>query len=224
MTYCKESSQFLEYLIDNSDGEEPLDRIPPLSQLSDELDVSVSRLREQLAVAKAFGLVDVRPRVGIRRLEYCFVPAVRYSLLYAIEQEHKHFEDFLDLRRHVEYAYFAQAVEALTPADYRRLHKLIEDAWAKLEGRPIRIPHEEHRNFHLSIYCRLENVFVTGILEAYWDAYEAVGLNVFADYEYLQRGWNYHQSLVEAISQGDTELGLQLLGEHLDLLIERITS
>ncbi|OQX63188.1 MAG: hypothetical protein B5M51_05330 [Anaerolinea sp. 4484_236] len=224
MASCKKSSDFLKYLIETSSGEEASERIPPLAQLSGELGVSVSRLREQLAVAKAFGLVDVRSRVGIRRLEYSFAPAVQYSLLYAIKRKHKYFEDFLNLRCHVENAYFAQAVASLTPADHQELHKLVEDAWAKLEGRPIRIPYEEHRKLHLAIYRRLENVFVTGILEAYWDAYESVGLNVFADYEYLQKGWDYHQRLVEAISQGDTEQGLRLLREHFDLLIELIIS
>ncbi|MEA2008297.1 MAG: FCD domain-containing protein [Chloroflexota bacterium] len=224
MTSRKESSGFLEYLIETYDGEETSERILPLTQLGEELGVSVSRLREQLAVAKAFGLVDVRPRLGIRRLDYSFAPAARYSLLYAINQEHKRFEDFLDLRRHIENAYFVQAVEALTPADHQELHKLVENAWAKLEGRPIRIPHEEHCKFHLTIYSRLKNVFVTGILEAYWDAYESVGLNVFADYEYLQNVWTYHQRLIETISQGDTEQGLNLLREHFGLLVERITS
>ena len=220
----KESSEFLEYLLQDSSGENTTERIPPLTQLSTELGVSVSRLREQLAVAKALGLVNVRPRVGINRLAYSFTPAVRHSLLYAIKQDNKNFEDFLDLRRHVENAYFAQAVEALTPADHRELQKLVESAWTKLEGRPIRIPHQEHREFHLVIYRRLDNVFVTGLIESYWEAYESVGLNVFADYEYLQTGWRYHQRLLEAISQGDVEQGLRLLREHFDLLIDRITS
>jgi DNA-binding FadR family transcriptional regulator len=36
--------------------------------MSKELGVSVALLREQLEVAKAIGLVEVRPRTGIRRL------------------------------------------------------------------------------------------------------------------------------------------------------------
>ena len=52
---------------------------------------------------------------------------------------------------------------------------LIERALEKLRGTPVQVPHEEHRKLHLMIYSRLDNPFVTGILEAYWDAYEAVG-------------------------------------------------
>ena len=32
----------------------------------------------------------------------------------------------------------------------------------------------------------LDNIFVQGILAAYWDVYETVGLNLYTDYQYLQ--------------------------------------
>jgi DNA-binding GntR family transcriptional regulator len=92
----------------------------------------------------------------------------------------------------------------------------------KLSGSPIQVPHEEHRNLHLLIYRRLENPFVTGILEAYWDAYETVGLNVFAGgYEYLQEVWHYHQEMVESICKGDYKAGYEALIAHTDLLYQR---
>ena len=64
------SSEFLEYLKEFVVDEDDNDQLPSLSVLSEELDVSVARLREQLEVAKALGFVDVRPRTGIKRLEY----------------------------------------------------------------------------------------------------------------------------------------------------------
>jgi DNA-binding GntR family transcriptional regulator len=95
-------------------------------------------------------------------------------------------------------------------------------AWEKLRGTPTRVPHEEHRALHLKIYSRLENPFVTGLLEAYWDAYEAVGLNVFAGgFEYLQEVWQYHQQMVESICDGNFEAGYQALIAHTDLLYHR---
>ena len=74
----------------------------------------------------------------------------------------------------------------------------------------------------LKIYSRLENPFVTGILEAYWEAYESVGLNVFAGgLEYLEEVWQYHQEMVEAICNGNFEAGYQALVTHTDLLYNR---
>jgi DNA-binding FadR family transcriptional regulator len=71
------------------------------------------------------------------------------------------------------------------------------------------------------IYRRLNNVFVQGILEAYWGAYEAVGLNVFADYIYLQAVWNFHQTMIDSIIVGEYDSGYKALVEHKDLLYHR---
>ena len=72
------------------------------------------------------------------------------------------------------------------------------------------------------IYRRLENPFVMGLLEAYWDAYEGVGLNVFAgSYEYLQKVWQYHELMVESICSGDYQAGREALVTHIGLLYQR---
>jgi DNA-binding GntR family transcriptional regulator len=113
-------------------------------------------------------------------------------------------------------------VQKLTEEDQRELQNLVARAWEKLRGTPIQVPHEEHRNLHLKIYSRLENPFVTGILEAYWEAYEAVGLNVFAGgYEYLEEVWQYHQKMVDSICSGNFEAGYEALVHHTDLLHHR---
>ncbi len=57
-----------------------------------------------------------------------------------------------------------------------------------------------------------------GLLEVYWDGYEAVELNTYADYEYLTEVWTYHRRLVEAICAGDFAGGKQLLIDHMRLL------
>lgn len=212
-------SEFMHYLATHSEADEDF---PSLKELSVELGVSLASLREQLEVARALGLVEVRPRLGTRRRAYSFTPAVRQSLRYALALDDVHFRKYAELRNHIEAAFWYKAVETLTEGDHRDLETLVRRAWEKLRGSPIQVPHEEHRNLHLWIYRRLENPFVTGILEAYWDAYETVGLNVFAgDYEYLQEVWRYHQKMVEAICNGDTQAGYDALVAHTDLLYQR---
>jgi DNA-binding FadR family transcriptional regulator len=210
------NSEFLEYLLQHpSEGAEQL---PSLKDLSQELGLSISTLREQLQVAKALGLVEVRPRLGIRHQPYAFTPAVDASLCYAIEQDRAYFEDFVDLRRHLELAYFPEAVDLLQEKDHQELRQLVASAWDKLRGKPTRIPHQEHRQLHLAFYRRLDNVFVTGLLEAYWDAYEAVGLNVYTDLEYLEQVWIYHEQLVEIAIAKDKTRGRKILQEHFELM------
>jgi len=209
-------SEFIDYLLKTTDSN--TDTLPALKVLSQQIGISVSTLREQLEAAKILGLVDVKPRRGIRLLPYSFTPAVDASLCYAIQQDQAYFEDFVDLRRHLEYTYFPQAVDLLQESDHRDLRQLVKSAWEKLQGKPVRIPHQEHRQLHLTFFKRLNNVFVFGLLEAYWDAYEAVGLNVYTDLEYLEQVWAYHEELVETAIQKDKTRGSEILREHFELM------
>lgn len=214
-------SEFLRYLAAHPEAENSL---PPLAELSRELGVGVAALREQLEVARSLGFVEVKPRTGMRRKPYNFAPAVLKSLDYAIALNKDHFIAFADLRQHVETAYWREAVHLLTPEDHKTLQDLVARAWEKLRGSPIEIPHPEHRELHLTIYQRLNNPFVTGLLQSYWDAYETVGLNFFTDYNYLTEVWNYHQQMVDAICINDVEAGYKALSEHTDLIHHLISS
>jgi DNA-binding FadR family transcriptional regulator len=212
-------SPFIRYLSKNASA--GVEALPSLSDISKELGISVSTLREELEVAKALGLVEVKPRVGIRTLPYTFTPAVTSSLAFAISVDKEQFRTFSDLRNHVEASYWYQAVSSLTSRDIDLLKSIIRTSLQKLQADPIQIPHGEHRQLHLTIYSRLGNPFVLGILEAYWEIYEAVGLSVYEDRKYLDRVWSYHQQMVEFIAQGDFLSGYQALIAHMDLLFQR---
>lgn len=214
------TSSFLQYLasveLDNQE-----ERLSSLSELGQNLGISVAALREQLEVARALGLVEVRPRTGIRRLPYTFLPAVQKSLFYAIQRSKDYFFQFAELRNHLEASYWDAAVSSLQAEDLEYLRELLARAWYKLESNPPQIPHEEHRLLHLKIFSRLNNPFVQGLLEAYWDAYEEIGLHVYTDLHYLEGVWHYHQAMVNALIEGDYSAGYKALVEHKDLLTHR---
>ncbi len=196
-------------------------RLPPLHEISKRLGNSVPNLREQLAVARAMGFVDAKPKVGIHLLPYSFRPPVSLSLRVAVAIDRDFFDYFLDLRRRLEKAYFLEAVQLLTEEDKQELQRLVDEAFDKLSEDPIRIPHREHRDLHLTIYRRLENPFVRGLLEAFWDAYEAVGHNRYKDLDYLRKIWAFHKEMVQAIIEGDYERAYQALVDHLGMLEQR---
>ena len=221
MIDSKLESDFLRYII--SHGFKAGDRLPPLEDISAEMKIGVSKLREQLEVARALGMVEVKQRTGTRMAEYAFLPAVRFSLMFALAQDGGQFQAFSVLRNHIEAAFWYEAVALLTPDDLEHLRALIRRANEKLNGTPIQIPHLEHRDLHLTIFNHLENPFVKGLLEAYWEAYEAVGLNVYSDYAYLKEVWQYHTDIVEALVAGQPERGYQLLVQHTQLLRHRET-
>ena len=210
---------FLQYLAASSasSGE----RLPSIQEISAELGISSGKLREQLEVARQLGLVDVRPKTGIRRLPFSFLPGMRVMLNYALATDPAYFEQFGEMRNALEVVFWKPAVQRLLPEDHQALRRLVDHAWEKLRGEPIQIPHPEHRALHLTMFSRFDNVFVRAVLEAYWEAYEAIGLSVYADYAYLKRVWDYHERMVEAILAGDYDLGYQIQIEHAGLLHER---
>ena len=209
----------LQYLSSASrETDENSKPIPSLKELGAENHVSIAKLREQLSVARSFGFVDVRPNRGITLLPYTFSPAVRRSLSFAVSVNREYFDDFSDLRKKIEADYWFEAVQKLTPEDIGELEKLVGSACNKLAQSPPRLPHKEHRDLHLKIYGKLENVFVVGLLEAYWDAYEAVGINRYTELSHWKEVWEYHARIVEALKKEALEDGYNLLLEHMTLL------
>lgn len=218
MPHINLDSELLNYISNSS--YQPGDRLPTISELQNEdlLGLSTSKIREQLEVARALGLVEVRSKTGMRLKEYSFAPAVRLSLFCALAKDLGNFELFSELRKHVEIAFWHEACALLTPEDTAEMRTCVEQARRKLSDQWIQIPNEEHRRFHLTIFRRLNNPFVVGLLEAYWDAYDAVELNRYADYDYLQRVWEYHARILDAICSGDFDTAQQLFIEHTQLL------
>lgn len=223
MARTQTNSELLDYLAEKN-LQQTTAQLPNLNEISKELGISVARLREQLEVAKALGLVEAKPRVGLRKLPYSFLPAVRQSLSYAIQIDPHNFNIFSELRDQIEEAYWEKAVSLLKPVDLETLKALVIKAWALLHAERVKIPHQEHKQFHLLIYSRLDNPFVEGLLEAYWDAYEKIGANLYADYEYLEKVWKLHQEMVDAISSGDYSRGYRAMTGHRHLLQHQDTS
>ena len=221
MVLSKNRFRFLRYLL--AHGHQPGERLPSLNEIGEETGLSVGKLREQFEVARTLGLVEASPRRGIVRTAYDFLPGVRLSLMVALAIDPPNFDAFSSLRGHLETAYWDEAVAQIDRGGPCSPAFAGVAAWEKLCQPRIQIPYQEHRELHLTIYRRLNNPFVVGLLGAYWDAYEAVELNTFADLGYLQAVWRYHERMVAAICAGEYAEGKRLLIEHMQLLSARGT-
>lgn len=211
--------QFIDFLIQHN--QEPEQEMPSIHAISRELGISATCLREQMELARNLGLIKIQPRKGIEVLPYCFKPAVVKSLYYAIKVSKDYFEQFSEIRNHLERSFFKEAVALLDDEDIRNLMALTEKASNKLRGNPVQIPHQEHRKYHVLIYKRLNNTFLNGLLEAYWDTYELVGLNVYLDLDYLESVWEYHRMIIEMLKEKKVDEAYRLLIDHMQLIYER---
>ena len=215
----QKQDQFLEYLISHHVNND--DSILSIRQISEDLEISAASVRELLELGKNFGLINARPRKGIEILPYNFYPAVVKSLYCGIKINKTLFQQFSDLRNQLEKAYFIRAAESLTIEDWKDLEELVYRAKRKLKSNPAQIPHTEHRKFHLLIYRHLENIFVTGCLEAFWDVYELIGMNLYEDLKYLNRVWKYHEEIAHQISKGNLDDAAKSLSDHMEMIYTR---
>ena len=210
---------FINYLIEKTKGKDQA--VPSIGEMSQALGWSKACLREQIELAKNLGLIKIQPRKGIEILPYRFTPAVKKSLYYAIKVNRSYFEQFSEIRNHLERSFFKEAALSLTQSDFDELDHLTQSAEKKLLGNPIQIPHSEHRKYHLIIYRELNNTFLNGMLEAYWDTYEMVGLDVYTDLDYLNAVWDYHHKIVEHLKDKQIEDAYELLVDHMQLIYQR---
>lgn len=219
-------SEVLQYIVrhglQTQDGEE-LTKLPAMGKLAAQMRVSRGKLREELIAAQAFGVVEMRPGDGTYVRPFDFYAPIRTLVLYGIAADKRSFDSYYKLRARLEIDFWDEAVGALTAEDHARLYRIQERAERKLTSAPVEIPHEEHRELHLGMFSRLDNPFVLGLLEAYWDAYEAVGLHRYYDLSYFTRMWDWHREMVDAIVAGEYEQGKQILIRHFTLLEDRLS-
>lgn len=212
-------SEFLTYLTTLPDQADQ--RIPPLNILSKQLGISVATLREQLEEARSMGIVEVKPKAGIRKLPYDFSTSLKPGLYYALHEGCIAYEQFADLRKHLETVYFVEAAQALDAQSINQLDELVKTALQEINENPGKVPASEHRQFHTLIYTFLNNQYLDGILDAFWDVYHMSGLEVYPDFTYTERVWQYHARIVDQIRNHNYSAGLSLLIEHMDLLNQR---
>ena len=132
------NASFLNYLVQKQ--LKPGEKLPKLRDISNELGISVGKLREQLEMARHLGLVSARPRVGIQREPFDFSAVIRDAVLFSLATDEGSFAQFSQLRQSIEVSLWPDAVKQLTDEDKDELKLLIEQAWQKLGGKPIHIP------------------------------------------------------------------------------------
>lgn len=209
-----QASAFLQYLVDQET--QPNQPLPTLAIISDELNVSVGKLREEVAYAKAMGIVSAKPRTGMRREVFDFSAVVRAGVSFGLATDEATFAQLSQLRRGIETSLWLSAVERLNENDIAELAACITRARIRLATG--KIPHKDHRAFHLGIFKQIDNPFAIGILKSYWEVYISSEFNLHKPFAYWEQVWGFHEQIVDKLSQQAYEPARQLLLEHFNLL------
>jgi len=142
------SSELLTYLARNAYP--PGTRLPAIQELSHTLAISTGKLREQLEVARQLGLVEVRPKTGIRTLEFSFSRMIKTGLSYALTLDPNFFFQFGILRNNVEAAFWYEAVRLL------QLRAVVPN---QLPGDSVFPAQQRHCALHNISGCHLHKYF-----------------------------------------------------------------
>lgn len=89
------SYSILQYIVDEelaAPGVKQPVKLPPLEELAERFGVSLGKLREELVIARAYGVLDMRPGNGTYVRPFDFYTAIRTIVLYGVACDWKNFD------------------------------------------------------------------------------------------------------------------------------------
>jgi GntR family transcriptional regulator, galactonate operon transcriptional repressor len=148
--------------------------LPTEMELSQQLDVSRNVLREAVKVLVSKGLIEVRPKIGMRirpRREWSVFDPDVLSWLLEVGPDEKFFDDLTDIRTIVETAAAERAAERATDDDIAELERCCERMAATVDDNAAHIAADVE--FHAAIIAACHNELLTQINAIYWPALQA---------------------------------------------------
>jgi DNA-binding GntR family transcriptional regulator len=172
--------------------------------VSEELGVSRTPVREALARLAAEGLVEFLPNRGARVAEVT-IDDMRISY---------------EARLALEPLAARYAAERHGPNDIKRINSALGD---QRRAKSTRATYEAIRRFHLAVVETAGNPLIARFAGSLWAG--RIGLHVFlrqADRAALDADVDEHRLIAKAIEHGDGERAEQLMHDHIALSLERL--
>jgi GntR family galactonate operon transcriptional repressor len=196
-------------------GEQIEQALPTEIELSQELNVSRNVVREAAKVLASKGLIEIRPKTGMRirsRRDWNVFDADMLAWLFEVGPDEKFFQDLYDLRYVVEPAAAERAAlratgEEIAAIDnhYRMMAASIHD----LEAHTL-----ADTQFHATIIAACHNEFLEQINSTYWIALQSSFRLTGQVPDGRSNTLQYHKAILDAI-QSRNPNGARLAMENL---------
>lgn len=214
----KNYEEVADYLKDQimSGMYQPGDRLPSIRELSEQLSVGQSTIREAISSLKTIGLVQTRHGEGT-----FVVPFNRNEMMSFFETirpiNNQDISYLLELRKIVETGSVRLAAERRTDKDLLQLQKALRELEAaQLEGK---VAYEADWKFHYAIACASQNPFLESAMRSMSETMEAIikaGLDkLHATKENPKRVYQQHLDIYEAIFTKNTKQAEEAMIYHL---------
>lgn len=172
--------------------------------VSEELGVSRTPVREALARLAAEGLVEFLPNRGARVAEVAFDDMrISYEARLALEPLAARY-----------------AAERHGPDDVKRIKAALTE---QRRARSTRATYDAIRSFHLAVVDAAGSPLIARFASSLWAG--RIGLHVFlrqADQAALDADVDEHRVIAAAIEQGDGDRAEQLMHDHIAVSLERL--
>ncbi|MFJ9734355.1 FadR/GntR family transcriptional regulator [Streptomyces sp. NPDC101171] len=196
-------------------------RLPPGAPLPTEpermehLGASRNSVREALKALQAMGIVEIRHGFGTYVGPMSLAPMIE-GLAFRTVAGHYRGEDsllqLLELREAVETGLVSRLAGRLPESDLVELDALVTRMEQEAaDGADLA---ETDRAFHATLYRGLDNVLLSEVLEAFWDAFHRVRRDLLEGPQDPRVTCRQHREILDAVGSGDSLRAEEAIRDH----------
>lgn len=200
----------------------PLPTEPELMEL---LGVSRNSVREALKALQAMGIVEIRHGFGTYVGPMSMAPMIE-GLTFRTVAGHYRGEDsllqLLELREAVETGLIGRLAGRVPAADLAELDVIVDRMREEAAAGGVRA--ETDRAFHATLHRGLDNLLLSEVLEAFWDAFHRVRTDLVEVPADPGTTLRQHQAILAAVRDGDGARAERAVRDHFEHIRHRLRS
>ncbi|MGP3984664.1 FadR/GntR family transcriptional regulator [Streptomyces sp. KR80] len=199
--------------------------LPTETDLMELLGVSRNSVREALKALQAMGIVEIRHGFGTYVGPMSMAPMIE-GLIFRTVAGHYRGEDsllqLLELREAVETGLIARLAGRVPAPDLVELDALVARMEDEAADGAVRA--DTDRAFHASLYRGLDNLLLSEVLEAFWDAFHRVRTDLVDTHPDPGVTCRQHREILEAVRSGDAVRAEEAVRDHFGNIRTRLRS
>jgi DNA-binding FadR family transcriptional regulator len=179
----------------------PGDLLPTEQTLCEMLGVSRNVLREAIKAMELMGMVSAQAGRGTVLLPFN-LDFVFQNVIFANAQDtEKVISNLLDIRKKLEVGYMFEAFRTLQKEDIVKLRQIMDSIYESYEREGFF--HDEDREFHLTLFSRIDNTALLSLMTAIWAVDENFRLE--EKHQHIAPTIPRHEDIVKALEAGNAE-------------------
>lgn len=188
----------------------PGDQLPSEGELARQLGVSRNSVREAVKGLVAGSVLESRRGSGLFVRDFSIEPLI-HKLPYSMLAGAKPVADLLMIRRALEVALIASAIEAMTESRAAEISGVLDEMKTRAElGESMA---DADRAFHRLLFANLENEILLQLFDLFWDVFQLATPSLQADPSDLAM-YEDHRLIFEAVLRGDVGAASAAIVSH----------